>query len=38
MQQAIDLDPGNQAWKDALDYAKAEPVRQENYRELVHQQ
>ncbi len=37
MQQAIDLDPGNQAWKDALDYAKAEPVRRENYRELVHQ-
>src|SRR6185437_14395112 len=34
IQRAIDLDPSNQKWKEALDAAKAEPVRRQNLHEL----
>jgi hypothetical protein len=32
---AIQLDPGDPRWKDALDSAKAEPIRRRNYRMLT---
>jgi tetratricopeptide (TPR) repeat protein len=35
LQRAIDLDPGNPRWQDALESAKAEPIRQWNYRHAL---
>lgn len=35
IQKAIDLEPGNPKWKEALDWAKAEPVRRKNVQELL---
>lgn len=34
IQRAIDLDPSDPKWKEAEDWAKAEPVRRRNLREL----
>jgi protein TonB len=34
LQRAIDLDPGNPKWKDALESAKYEGVRQQHYRAM----
>jgi TonB family protein len=36
LQRAIDLDPGNPRWKEALESAKAEPERQRNYRQMTN--
>ncbi|HLH02093.1 MAG TPA: TonB family protein [Bryobacteraceae bacterium] len=36
LQRAIDLDPANPALKEALESAKAEPVRQANYANAMH--
>ena len=38
IQQAIDLDPNNTKWTDALESAKAEPQRQATYETLMHAQ
>jgi protein TonB len=35
LQRAIDLDPGNPRWQEALESAKAEPVRQQNYSQMT---
>ncbi|HEY3936581.1 MAG TPA: hypothetical protein VGL97_04090, partial [Bryobacteraceae bacterium] len=35
LQRDIDLDPGNPRWRDALESAKAEPIRQRNYRHAL---
>lgn len=36
IQRAIDLDPGNPSWKEALDWAKAEPVRRQNREQVLN--
>jgi TonB family protein len=38
IQRAVDLDPANPKWKDALESAKAEPVRRQNLHELINGQ
>jgi beta-lactamase regulating signal transducer with metallopeptidase domain len=38
IQRAIDLDPANPKWKEALDSAKAEPVRRQNLHEFISRQ
>jgi beta-lactamase regulating signal transducer with metallopeptidase domain len=35
IQKALDLDPTNPAWKEAMDSARAEPIRRQNLRELA---
>ncbi|MBV9765099.1 MAG: M56 family metallopeptidase [Acidobacteriaceae bacterium] len=35
IRRAIDLDPGNPKWKEALDSANAEPVRRQNMRDHI---
>ncbi len=36
IQRAIDLDPSNPKWKEALESAKAEPVRRQKLHELIN--
>ena len=35
LQKAIDLDPSNPAWKQALESAKAEPIRRQNAQQMA---
>lgn len=37
LQKAIDLDPANPVWKQALESAKAEPIRRQNIQQLTGQ-
>ena len=36
LQKAIRLDPANTNWSEALEWAKAEPIRRQNERNILH--